>query len=63
MSTRGLGTALLSKLVQIARDEKLSRLSGEMLGDNTGMQNIFRKLGFRLSLSPDPASMHASLEL
>ncbi len=60
---RGLGTALLSKLVQIARDEKLSRLSGEMLGDNTGMQNIFRKLGFRLSLSPDPASMHASLEL
>jgi acetyltransferase len=50
---RGLGTELLSKLVQVARDEKLSRISAEMLGDNLGMQTIFGKLGFRRSLSPD----------
>ena len=60
---RGLGSELLSKLVQVARDEKLNCLSAEMLGDNLGMQTIFRKLGFRLSLTPDPASIRASLDL
>ncbi len=60
---RGLGTELLSKLVQVARDEKLSRISAEMLGDNLGMQTIFRKLGFRLSLSSDPTSIKACLDL
>jgi len=60
---RGLGTELLSQLVQVARNEKLSCLSAEMLGDNLGMQAVFRKLGFRMSLTPDPASVKASLDL
>jgi len=59
---RGLGTELLSKLVQVARDDKLNRLSAEMLGDNLGMQTIFTKLGFRLSFSPDSASITATLD-
>ena len=60
---RGLGTQLLSKLVQVAREEKLDRLSAEMLGDNLGVQTIFRKLGFRLSPGPDRSSIHTSLDL
>lgn len=59
---RGLGTQLLSQLVQVARDEKLKSLSAEMLADNLGMQAIFRKLGFRLSSGLDPTSIQASLE-
>jgi acetyltransferase len=59
---RGLGTELLSKLVQVARDDKLNRLCAEMLGDNLGMQTIFTKLGFRLSFSPDSASIRATLD-
>ena len=60
---RGLGTELLSKLVQVARDEKLGGISAEMMGDNLGMQATFRKLGFRLSSSSDPTSIKASLDL
>jgi acetyltransferase len=60
---RGLGTELLSRLVRVARDEKLSRISAVMFGDNLGVQTIFRKLGFHLSLSPNRASIKASLDL
>jgi len=60
---RGLGTELLSKLIQTARDERLSRISASMLADNAGMQAIFRKLGFRLHHSGGPAPMDASLDL
>jgi acetyltransferase len=60
---RGLGSQLLSELVKVARDEKLERLSAEMLGDNLGIQTIFRKLGFRLASGPDRTSILASLNL
>jgi hypothetical protein len=35
-------------VVQIARDEKLGRISAEMLRDSVAVQNIFKKAGFRL---------------
>ena len=59
----GLGTELLSKLIQVARDEKLSRMSASMLADNAGMQAIFRKMGFRLNYSGGLATMDAFLDL
>jgi len=59
---RGLGTQLLSRLVQVARDEKLNSISAEMLADNLGMQTIFRKLRFRLSSRLDSTSIQASLD-
>jgi len=37
---------LLSQLVQVARDEKLARLSAEILPENHEMQRLSRKLGF-----------------
>ena len=43
---RGIGTRLLSQLVQVARDEKLARLSAEILPENNEMQRLSRKLGF-----------------
>ena len=45
---RGIGTELLRRLVQIGRDEKLSRITGEILRDNSGMIRISRNLGFQL---------------
>jgi acetyltransferase len=59
----GLGTALLRRVVQIARNQKLRRVSGELLRDNLAMQNIVRKLGFRFSLQHDSPSITAVLEL
>ena len=43
---RGLGTQLLSQLVQVARDEKITRLSAQILPENHEMQRLSRKLGF-----------------
>ena len=60
---QGLATELIRRLIQIARDKKLCRLVAEMLRDNLAIQTIFRKLGFRLRLMDDPASVKAVLDL
>jgi acetyltransferase len=60
---QGLGTELLRRLIQIARDQKLHRLSGELLRDNLAMQIIVKKLGFRFRLCADGASIPAVLGL
>jgi acetyltransferase len=60
---QGLGTELLRRLIQIARDRKLQRVSGELLRDNLAMQIIVKKLGFRFHLCVDGASIFAVLGL
>jgi acetyltransferase len=60
---QGLGIELLRRTVQIARDEKLSGVHAEMLRDNLGVQNIFKKVGFRLCLQADSSSISAVLDL
>jgi len=44
----GLGTELLSRLVQIGRDEKLDRIVGQILPENHAMQHICKKIGFKV---------------
>ena len=60
---RGLGTELLRRVVQIARDQKLRRLSGELLRDNLTIQIMVKKLGFRSHICLDSPSVTAILEL
>jgi len=60
---QGLGTELLRRLIQIARDQQLHRVSGELLRDNLAMQIIVKKLGFRFRLCADGASIPAVLGL
>ncbi|HEU6449134.1 MAG TPA: bifunctional acetate--CoA ligase family protein/GNAT family N-acetyltransferase [Verrucomicrobiae bacterium] len=45
---QGLGNELLKRLVQIARDEKLSRLSAIILADNRSMIHVAQKAGFQI---------------
>jgi acetyltransferase len=59
----GLGYELLRRVVQFARDEKLSQVSAEMLTDNVAMQVIMKRLGFRVRASDDLTSVQAFLEL
>ena len=59
----GLGFRLLSGVVQVARDERLGRVSSEMLRDNLGMQVLSKRLGFRLRTHSDGQSLAAVLEL
>lgn len=60
---RGLGTELLHRLIKVAQDEKLSRITAEILRDNLAIQAIFKSLGFRLHLFGDPSSVQAVLDL
>src|SRR5713101_8752109 len=60
---QGLGTELLRRLIQIARDQKLHRVFGELLRDNLAMQIIVKKLGFRFRLCAVGASIPAVLGL
>ena len=59
---RGLGTEVSQRLVEAARQQKLKGVIAEMLGDNTTMQTLLKRLGFRLQLS-DPHCARAVLEL
>jgi acetyltransferase len=59
----GLGRELLRRLIEIARQEKLSRVSSEMLGDNLGMQIISKRLGFHMRSRLDSPSITATLDL
>jgi acetyltransferase len=59
----GLGDELLRRVVQIARDEKLSRVSAEMLPDNVAMQHIMKHLGFGVQANDDLTSLRAFLDL
>jgi acetyltransferase len=59
----GLGYELLRRIIEIARDEKLSQVSAEMLPDNLAMQVIMKRLGFRVRASDDLTSLRAFLEL
>lgn len=60
---QGLGTELLRRLIQIARDKKIHRLVAEMLWDNLTIQVIFKNLGFKLHSPGDDASVQAVLDL
>jgi acetyltransferase len=59
----GLGNELLRRVVQIARDEALGRVSAEMLTDNVAMQVITKHLGFRVRATDDLTSVRAFLDL
>lgn len=58
---QGLGTELLNRLIQIGKDEKISRITAEILLDNLEMQRICEKANFQLSRQSDIIA--ASLDL
>ena len=45
---RGLGTQILRQLLEVARQEQLTRVSAQILPDNRAMQHLCAKLGFQL---------------
>jgi acetyltransferase len=59
----GLGQELLRRVVEVARDEKLSQVSAEMLTDNVAMQIVMKRLGFRVRNGEDMTSVRAYLDL
>ena len=54
---RGVGTRLLASLLLAAKSHGVQRLAGMTLSENRGMLALGRKLGFRLALDPDSATI------
>lgn len=59
----GLGTELLLRLLDVARDEKQKRVIGYIATANTAMLRICQKQGFRLHRALDESQIEASIEL
>jgi acetyltransferase len=58
---RGLGGELLRRMLEVAKAEKLSRLKGEFLADNSVARRMCEKMGFRLEEVPDKGLVRAEL--
>jgi acetyltransferase len=64
MQGKGLGQALMQKLIASAKRHGFQRLVGSILGINAPMQRLVRALGFRLRADPDdPEQIIAELDL
>ena len=60
---RGVGTLLVGRILEVGRAEGLRRIIAEILFDNRPMQNISRKLGFRLHRDTQEMVVKADLDL
>lgn len=60
---QGLGTELLSRLVQIGRAERLDVISANILSENHAMQLVARKVGFELVRDGDDHDFRAHIKL
>jgi acetyltransferase len=60
---QGLGTQLLRQLIQFGRDEHIQRLTGDVLAENREMQEVCRKLGFRLHYSREDQVVKVEYDL
>jgi acetyltransferase len=60
----GLGGEMVRRTVEVAKQERLERISATLTDDNQAMQHIFKKLGFTIEPSSDnPRLMHATISL
>ena len=60
---QGMGTELYRRLIEVARDEKLTSVVSTILSENREMQTICRKLGFKLEASLEDGTVLATLKL
>ena len=60
---QGLGTELYRRLIQVARDEKLTMVVSNMLPENREMRALCVKLGFKMFSNLEDNMMRAELAL
>lgn len=60
---QGLGTELLRRLIRIGRDEHLKKIRADILPDNTAMQRVCKKLGFKIRREVGDPLVSAELEI
>lgn len=60
---KGLGRHLLQRLIDVARERGVRRLSGLVLRENRPMLQLVEKLGFAIETTTDPVAVRAALDL
>ena len=60
---KGLGTELVHRLIEVARDEKLDRIVAKILAENEAMHSLARRLNFRFETSSELDSLTAVLDV
>ncbi|PMB35437.1 acetyl CoA synthetase subunit alpha [Fischerella thermalis BR2B] len=60
---QGLGTELLKRLLEVGRDEQLRLISAEILTENSAMQRVCEKLGFRIYPTVDASVVRAEIKV
>jgi acetyltransferase len=58
---QGLGTEVLRRLLQIGHDEHLTLISAEILAENSAMQRVCEKLGFRIYPTAETSVVRAEI--
>lgn len=59
---QGLGKELLRRLLEIARDEGIGRVMGNILPENRAMEEVCRKLGFHVNYDHDEGVLQAQID-
>jgi len=60
---QGIGKEMLRRLIEVAKDEKIGTLFGNVLNENTEMIKMVEKMGFRLIPSDKSDILRAELNL
>ena len=60
---KGLGTELTKRLIQIAKNEKLDRLVAYTLRENKEMQQMCKKIGFKVRIPVGESESIIEMEL
>jgi acetate---CoA ligase (ADP-forming) len=63
MQGKGVGTRLLERLAETARRQDIQRFDAYVLGDNTGMLEVFRDSGFTVQQTLESGVFHVTLSL
>ena len=60
---KGLGTQLLKMLLEVAKRERVRRVVGHILPENTAMKSVSEQLGFKLHLDQATGDSLAEIDL
>jgi acetyltransferase len=60
---KGIGREIVSRLVRVARDEELDRLTASVLTENPAMKRLLEGQGFVFSSGPDPDILEGEMSL
>ena len=59
----GIGSELMGRLIQVARDEKLTRIAVTILTENVGMRGVATRFGFKIQNDGAADTVRAFLDL